>query len=164
MVDFLSNHDGNCRTVSAQSFKVCDDQQHPMSYLDLSGSARGADVKNDASRELIFRPVDRALYGSTGGRRCDLMLRTAGNDRLCFVELKDWKVSGWLADGVEQLENTLQDFEASHPGVLMAAPCRSAYVVNIARHGFSRVHSATMRDFVRKYHVILRTTQPIVIR
>lgn len=164
MVDFLSNNDSNCQMVSARSFKVCDDQQHPMSYLDLTGSARGAEVRNEASRELIFRPVDRALYGSTGGRRCDLILRTIGNDRLCFVELKDWKVSGWLADGVEQLENTLQDFEASHPGVLKAALYRSAYVVNIARHSFSRVHSATMRDFARKHHVILRTTQPIVIR
>jgi len=164
MVDFLSNRDGECQRVSARSFKVCADQSHPMSYLDLTGSARGAAVSNEDSLELIFRPVDRALYGSTGGRRCDLMLRTADRDRLCFVELKDWCVSGWLADGVEQIKNTLRDFESSHPGVLLSAHYRSAYVVNVAHRGFSRTHLEVMRNFAREHHVILRVTQPIVIR
>ena len=164
MVDFLSNHDGHCRAVSSRNFKVCDDQAHPMAYLDETGSARGADVRNDASRQVIFRPVDRALYGSAGGRRCDLMLMTAERDQLCFVELKDWRVSGWLADGVEQIENTLTDFESSHPGVLFSTRHRSAYVVNVARKGFSRTHSEVMRNFVRKHHVILRVTQPIEIQ
>lgn len=164
MVDFISNHDGNCQSVSARSFMVCDDQAHSMAYLDLACTGSGAVVKNDALKDLIFRPIDRALYGSNGGKRCDLMLRTVNKNQLCFVELKDWHVSGWLADGVEQIENTLRDFELSHPGVLNAAHYRSAYVVNLARRGFSRTHLGVMRSFVRKYHVILRVSQPIVIR
>lgn len=162
-MDFLSNHDGNCRTLSALRFNVCDDAAHPMAYLDLTMASRGCLVVNPNARNIVFRPIDRALYGSNGGRRCDLMLRTVDCSEFCFVELKDWKVSGWFVDGLEQLKNTLADFIASHPNVFQGAKFRSAYVVNMV-HGFSRSHKEVMRNFVRKYHTILRTQQPVRFR
>lgn len=159
-MDFLSNHDGRCQSVSAVQFKVCDDSAHPMAYLDLTLSSRGCLVENPNVRDIIFRPIDRALYGSSGGRRCDLMLRDSNCSELCFVELKDWMVGGWFNDAVEQVENTIADFLIAHKGVFDNAHYKSAYVINLV-HGFSRSHKEKMRDFVRKYHVILRTEQPI---
>ena len=88
------------------------------------------------------------------------MLRDSNCTELCFVELKDRMVGGWVADGVEQLENTIDDFVMAHKSVFDNAQHRAAYVINLV-HGFSRSHKEKMRDFVRKHRVILRTEQPI---
>ncbi len=164
MIDFLNNHDGLCKSISLDGFWICDDDLHPYAYLDVLSSARGCRVLNGAMKRLVFRPVDKALYSNADHCRCDALLRTDNMDQFYFVELKDWVVSGWYKHGIEQLETTIEDFRQSHPGVLDAAKYRSAYVVNIRKHKFVRTHIETMRNFVRKYHVLLRETQPIEIR
>jgi len=164
MIDFLNNHDGLCNSISLGRFWICDDETHPYAYLDISSSASGCEVLNSAMKSLVFRPVDKALYSSADHCRCDALLRTNSMDQFYFVELKDWVASGWYKHGVEQLEATIEDFRQAHPGILDAAKYRSAYVVNIRKHKFVRTHIETMRNFVRKYHVLLRETQPIEIR
>ena len=151
-------------SISLGRFWICDDKSHPYAYVDDLSSARGCEVLNSEMKSLVFRPVDRTLYSSADHCRCDALLRTNNMDQFYFVELKDSVEPGWYKHGVEQLEATIEDFCQAHPGILNAAKYRSAYVVNIRKHGFSRTHIETMRNFVRKHHVLLRETQPIEIR
>lgn len=164
MIDFLNNHDGLCKDTSLGRFWIHDDELHPYAYLEVSPCNRGCEVLNGAMKCLVFRPIDKALYSSADHCRCDALLRTSSMDQFYFVELKDWIASGWYKHGIEQLEATIEDFRQAHPGILEAAKYRSAYVVNIRKHKFVRTHIETMRNFVRKHHVLLRETQPIEIR
>ena len=163
MADFLTDHDGRCQLIDAEFFSVCDTDERSPACIGECDFDRGCRVSNPQRRALVFRPVDRALYSNADSCRCDALLRTEDMSQFFFIELKDWNAPGWYKHGVEQVAATIDDFNAAHPGVLMSARKRAAYVVNIRRKGFSRAHSEIMRNFVRSYHVVLRETQPVLI-
>jgi hypothetical protein len=74
-------------------------------------------VFNESGRLVHLIQIDRCLYSTAEGKRCDCLLLTT--EQVCFIEFKaadsDLTSAGNLryaraADCVEQLEHTIKDF------------------------------------------------------
>lgn len=101
-------------------------QRQRRAYTTTSDEANwGARVHNDREREVHFTPID---HNVPVDGLCDGMLYTMEDGgELLFVELKD-RSRGWITQGVQQLERTIDLYHASDSH-LRFARCH-AYLCN----------------------------------
>ena len=156
MLDFFIPPDDQCVKVSA-----------PVSYLyDGEGDAPAiisevvlrnnpVVVENPGMLMVVFRPIDKGVYGPGDPKRGDVFLHTVDRLRLYFVELKLWRVSGWFKVGVEQLKSVITAFNSMHSDVSRRALVRRAYICNPHRPSFAYSHANEIRDFRRETNFVL---------
>lgn len=119
-VDFFNNP--NKATTQKSRFGLCDDVApvncpHTPAYIDESDEDKWtAVVANTERKTVTFYPIDNCIEilrpNGEMDNRCDGMLEYAKN--LIFVELKDRKNAGWVAEGLNQLKITILNFKAYH--------------------------------------------------
>ena len=77
-----------------------------------------ATVRNEKRKALQFIAVDKNIEilrpNGEMESRCDGMIYVAQSRELCFVELKDYRVGGYIGSAEGQLMKTLECFLANH--------------------------------------------------
>lgn len=136
-VDFFNNPQ---KMISAKPrFGLCDDVApincpKTPAYIDESSEDKWtAVVSNTHLKTATFYPIDNCIEilrpDGNMDNRCDGLLEY--NDNLIFVELKDRCSHGWVADGLEQLKVTINNFRIHHNINTFASI--SAYLCNKQR-------------------------------
>lgn len=73
-----------------------------------------ATIKNPERKDFQFVPVDKNIvyYREDGQKEssCDGMILYNEDSSVCFVELKNVRTAGWLADAISQLTKTIAVF------------------------------------------------------
>ncbi len=150
MHDFFCPPDEKCINTSAVRMYLYDTAENkPVVMSESLLSGRPVVVENPTMQPVVFRPIDKVVYGSDDPRRGDVFLHTKDRIQLYFVELKLWHVAGWFKDGLEQLKNVVLDFISSHRDVFISAVVRRAYICNPYRPRFAYSHAEDIRDFHR---------------
>lgn len=124
-------------------------------YVDYSNTSKwNTTVVSNYKRDVKFCAIDSNVlfYKSwrinlERQRSCDGMLYT--NDTIIFLEIKDWSIDHdgktFTESAIEQLENTIVHFCASHP--LLIYHKKYAYISNKARPTFHVLMSNTLQKF-----------------
>ena len=163
-VNFLS--DECVTTTSARYFGICDDDDKRPAYLHFSpgDGLCIAKVTNTSQIPVIFRAIDNCIdvLRDSGDMesRCDVLLECEQN--LIFIELKN-KLGRWKAEGIDQLEKTLQLIIDSHPEYYSSFKKKRAFVANRKHPNFQEVENETMARFYKKYKVRLEISADIKI-
>jgi hypothetical protein len=113
-----------------------------------------ATVLNDKAKKILFTAIDNCieLLRENGemDSRCDVMLNYEGN--LLFVELKN-KRNAWQAEGLAQIEATINRLKAENKEFYFGFKKRKAIVAN-SRHQFPCFQEVNIeqREFFMKIH------------
>lgn len=150
MPDFFCPPDSDCQIASASKMYLYDGGDESPAVLSAMPTEKlSVSVVNASAVPYVFRPVDKAIYGSSDHRRGDVFFHTINRRHLIFAELKFWHVPGWFKDGIDQLKATIGDFIAAHPDVFEASTLRRAYVCNPYHPRFAHSYAESIRDFHR---------------
>lgn len=113
-----------------------------------------ATVKNDNGIGFQFVPVDKNIvYYRDNGEiesSCDGMILYDSDRSICFVELKDVRTAGWLADAISQLMKTIAVFNLNHDFHKFAD--RTAYAANCHHPRFQNSCRELLQEFRSKTH------------
>jgi hypothetical protein len=120
-------------TTSGAVFGLCDDpppEEYPAFLQEYRSEDWIAEVSNPELKEVRFKAVDNCVPvvrpDGNKERRSDGLLLYS-ND-IAFIELKHRGTQGWLADGIDQLTITIENFAQNHS--LEAYENMKAYVCN----------------------------------
>jgi len=110
-----------CSTITTcANFGLCDDpppEEFPAYLQEYRPEDWIAKVSNPELKEVRFKAVDNCVPvlrpGGEMERRSDGLLLY--NNEIAFVELKRRGTQGWLAEGIDQLTITIENFAESHP-------------------------------------------------
>lgn len=150
MFDFFDPPDAQCMNTSARRMYLYDGSgTTPAVLLITPTGERPVIVENQSGLSYVFRPVDKAVYGSGDSKRSDVFFHTVDRRQLVFAELKLWHVSGWFKEGVGQLKSVVLDFISAHPAVVESSRIRRAYVCNPHHPRFAYSRAEEIRDFHR---------------
>lgn len=98
--------------ITESEFGICDDQNQAKAYTNTTNRNQWiATVKNKKLIPVSFTAIDNCTVIYKKGTKdkestCDGML--SFTDSLYLVELKDKGHSGWKAEAINQLENTIK--------------------------------------------------------
>lgn len=99
---------------------ICDPDGEDPAY---TTSEHGCDkwcakIENKEHKKIQFIAIDKNIdIRKPNGEqesRCDGMIFAADTMELCFVELKDYHVGGYIGDATDQLLTTIEYFLANH--------------------------------------------------
>lgn len=165
-VNFLS------RTYRCEAVKrdkvigICDPEGELPAYTTTavnSGEKWIATIQNVKSIDIQFVPVDKniPIYRSNGEMEssCDGMILYGKN--ICFVELKDVRIGGWLSEAISQLITTIEIFNQNHN--YRDFEKRYAYPANCRHPQFQSSCREQLQEFRNKYHFALVPKATIVI-
>ena len=156
MRDFFNPPDEQCvNTSAARAYLYDSEDGEPVALSEMILHGRPVVIENPTLQRIVFRPVDKILYGPRDKRRGDVFMHTKDRRQLYFVEMKLWRVSGWFKSGLEQLRNVVLDFLASHGEIVAEALIRRAYICNPYRPRFAFSHAEAIRDFHRETCFVL---------
>ena len=156
MCDFFSPPDDQCVKTSAGRVYLYDSaDENPVVLSESVLHGRPVVVENPTSQAIIFRPIDKVIYGPRDGRRSDVFMHTKDRRQFYFVELKLWHVPGWFKSGLEQLKNVISDFVSLHGELVARAKIRRAYICNPYHPRFAFSRAEAIRDFRRKTCFVL---------
>lgn len=120
-------------------------------------------IQNPQNMGVQFVPIDKniLIYRANGDmeRTCDGMILYGPN--ICFVELKDVRVGGWLSEAIGQLAKTIEIFNLNHN--YRDFEKRHAYPANCRHPQFQCSCREQLQEFRNKYHFTLIPKATIVI-
>lgn len=149
MIDFFNPPDDQCQITSASKLYLRDGNGDDPADLSEEKTEHSVDVDNPQRMEVVFRPVDKVLYGPSDSKRADVFMHTTDRSQLYFIELKHRHAPGWFNEAVVQLKSVIGDFTVSHGSVCERAQVRRAYVCNVFHSRFAYSRSEDLRDFRR---------------
>jgi len=146
--------ESTCREASKteSEFGICDDQNQTKAYtLTTNKNKWIATVKNDNNKSVSFTAIDNCILVYKEGTKdkestCDGMLNFT--DSLYLVELKDKGHSGWKAEAVSQLENTIRLINEHHN--LDTVKYKKAYACNKKFPVFRVIDAAERKAFFHR--------------
>jgi hypothetical protein len=155
--------DPKAQTVTNKmQFGLCDDSLdaiHKPAYLDEADTAKWiAIVENEKGQNVIFVAIDNRLEfkkdDGTQEKICDALL--SYDMTVIFVELKQRSEKGnkWVAEGDEQLRNTIAHFETTEDASRFII--KKAYIANRKRPSFRKGQMMRMDKFLIDTGYILR--------
>jgi hypothetical protein len=156
-----------CRKViKDQKFGICDDNNQRPAYVDLVNETNWiAKVNNSKNKEIVFTAFDYCIdvirENGEMEKRCDVLMTF--EDSLYFIELKG-KVADWQAEGIEQLEATINSFIQKIPDYYWSFKKRKAYVANRRHPSFNVTKTTDMERFRDRYRVRLDLQSTILIK
>ncbi len=125
-----------------------------------------ATIQNPESKVFQFVPVDKNIvyYREDGQKEssCDGMILYNEDTSVCFVELKDVRTAGWLADAISQLTKTITVFNQSHDYRKFSD--RTAYAANCHHPHFQNSCRELLQEFRSKTHFRLAPQATIEIK
>jgi hypothetical protein len=143
--------------ISASEFGLCDNGAEGRAYTDCANSASWiATVNNPGADEWMFTAIDKGVIADgtcVGKSRCDGMLTRSGQT-LILVELKD-HLKQWLPHAIQQLQDTITLFRATHPAEWVAFTKKRAYACNKRFPQFKFAQHEAMLHFFQKHRVRL---------
>lgn len=155
-MNFFVPIDDECASTSSAIFYLYDDEnQTPVYFSTQKTRNYCTEVDNQSVQKIILRPVDHVIYPENGVIHCDAFLHDVSRRTLCFVEMKNVQ-KGWVPEAVDQLEQTVNDFNAAHNAITSAALYKRAYAANSKHPCFSSSHATQIRDFRRRTGFVLR--------
>lgn len=120
-------------------------------------------IQNPQNMGVQFVPIDKniLIYRANGDmeKTCDGMILYGPN--ICFVELKDVRVGGWLSEAIGQLAKTIEIFNLNHN--YRDFEKRHAYPANCRHPQFQCSCREQLQEFRNKYHFTLIPKATIVI-
>lgn len=146
-----------------KEFAICDDHDHsPVRIEHVGDSNHQVVVLSNNRDDYFFIPVDHniSLKRADGNndKICDAMLYTKNS--LCFIEIKCWRVGGWITAAAEQISCTIGHFEESHADD--AHRYRDAYICNWKQRNklLHESHNELKNGFLEKYgtHLYISNT------
>lgn len=152
-VDFFK---ADCqKSLNEKRFGLIDLEDGTPAKIELTdnGSWNATVVNNDA-KQILFTAIDNCieLLRANGemDQRCDAML--SYEDNLFFVELKN-KRESWQADGLAQIESTINCFKEENEEYYFSFKKRKAIVAN-AKNQFPGFHDFNLeqREYFMKTH------------
>ena len=125
-----------------------------------------ATIKNLERKDFQFVPVDKNIvyYREDGQKEssCDGMILYNEDSSVCFVELKNVRTAGWLADAVSQLPKTIAVFNQNHN--YRDFPDRTAYAANCHHPSFQNSCRELLQEFRSKTHFRLAPQATVEIK
>lgn len=144
---------------------ICDPEGETPAYTTVVHETEKwiAQIKNDKKMGIQFIPVDKNIpIQRTNGEKessCDGMILYGQN--ICFVELKDVRIGGWLSEAINQLAITIEIFNQNHN--YNDFKKRHAYPANCKHPQFQSSCREKLQEFRNKYHFTLMPKAIIVI-
>lgn len=144
---------------------ICDPEGEKPAYTVATNESDKwiATIRNEQKMALQFVPVDKniTIRRANGDKEstCDGMILYKKN--ICFVELKDVRIAGWLAEAISQLGNTIEIFNQNHN--YRDFEKRQAYPANCKHPQFQCSCRGQLQEFRNKYHFTLIPKATIVI-
>lgn len=124
-----------------------------------------ATIYNNERKEIQFIAIDKNIdiRKSDGNQesRCDGMIFIADTRELSFVELKDYRVGGYISSAEEQLLKTLEYFLANHNYIDFHN--RKAYACNPTHPHFAYSARQRIREFYKLTHFRLMPQATITL-
>ena len=125
-----------------------------------------ATIKNLERKDFQFVPVDKNIvyYREDGQKEssCDGMILYNEDSSVCFVELKNVRTAGWLADAVSQLTKTIAVFNQNHN--YRDFSDRTAYAANCHHPSFQNSCRELLQEFRRTTHFRLAPQATVAIK
>lgn len=110
-----------------------------------------ARIVNEDKKKFLFVPIDKNIIilrdNGDKEKSCDGMI-LFGENSICFVELKDKNVSGWLSEAIAQLKSTILIFNQNHH--YEDFPIREAYAANCVHPRFQNSCRERLTEFRNK--------------
>jgi hypothetical protein len=159
-------NDKNCQSQSsAQEFGICDIQDGSAAYIDEENENDWICICNNPDNiQCTFTAIDNCIdvFKEDGNmeRRCDGVLNYSNN--IIFIELKSVRTGGWIKDGVEQLEITVERYFSDKN--IRDYGKKRAVLANSKRPFFHYGQQSRMEDFRMKTGVRLIINSKILIR
>lgn len=164
-VNFLSQ-EYRCEEIKYDKvLGICDPEGEAPAYTTIETETERwiATLKNDKNVGIQFVPIDKniLIYRSNGEKEssCDGMLLYGKN--ICFIELKDVRVGGWLSEAINQLAVTINIFNQNHN--YRDFEKRYAYPANCKHPQFQTSCREQLQEFRNKYHFTLVPKATIVV-
>lgn len=166
-VNFLSQ-DHRCEEIKYDKvLGICDPVGEAPAYTTTAND--GADkwiatIQNLQKIAVQFVSIDKniPIYRANGDMEstCDGMI-LYGKNNICFVELKDVRIGGWLSEAISQLAITIEIFNQNHN--YLDFEKRHAYPANCRHPQFQSSCREQLQEFRNKYHFTLMPKAMIVI-
>ena len=125
-----------------------------------------ATIKNLERKDFQFVPVDKNIvyYREDGQKEssCDGMILYNEDSSVCFVELKNVRTAGWLADAVSQLTKTIAVFNQNHN--YRDFSDSTAYAANCHQPRFQNSSPEELQEFMSKTHYRLAPQATVEIK
>lgn len=145
---------------------ICDPEGEVPAYTSPESDNTGkwiATIQNNKKIGIQFVPVDKniPLFRTNGDmeKACDGMILYGQN--ICFVELKDVRIGGWLSEAIRQLAVTIEIFNSNHN--YRDFEKRHAYPANRRHPQFQSSCREQLQEFKKKYHFALVPKATIVV-
>ena len=149
---------GICDPDGERPAYTTSDENSPDKWVDT--------IKNAGNVNIQFIPVDKNIvyYRDDGQKEssCDGMILYNEDTSVCFVELKDVRTAGWLADAISQLTKTITVFNQNHD--YRGFSCRTAYAANCHHPNFQNSCRELLQEFRSKTHFRLAPQATIEIK
>jgi hypothetical protein len=161
-IDFF---DKKCLTeTNAEKFGIIDGIDDNKAFLIFQDHSDWiCTIVNSNAENIEFRSIDNCIIvrrdNNDKERTCDCMLTYA--DNIVFIELKN-KISSWINDGIEQIEQTIIAFKENHD--IDVFKHKRAFVANKKHPQFHVIENETMIKFYSQYSVRLNVQAEIVIK
>lgn len=143
--------------ISATEFGLCDNGTGGQAYTDCENPTSWiATVKNPDAEDWMFTAIDKGAIEDcefVAKGRCDGML-SQDRQTLVLVELKD-QLKGWIPHAIQQLEDTIELFQTTHPSDWDAFIKKRAYACNKHHPFFQHSHKEDCLRFFQCYKVRL---------
>lgn len=164
-VNFLSKS-YRCEEVKYDKLLgICDPSGEVPAYTTIVHDTEKwiAQIQNNKKMGIQFIPVDKniSICRANGEKEssCDGMILYGRN--ICFVELKDVRIGGWLSEAIRQLAITIEIFNQNHN--YSDFEKRYAYPANCKHPQFQSSCREQLQEFKNKYHFALMPKATIVI-
>jgi len=152
------------KTTKKELFGLCDDENQTPAYIEFKNTDKlNATVINPTQKIIIHTAIDNCIEilreNGKMDNRCDSMLTYP--DNIVFVELKN-KGSGWISEGIKQIEATIITFKNSHD--LFSVKHKRAFVANRRHPNFQVTDNEKAKIFWDKFRVRLNINSVINIK
>jgi hypothetical protein len=147
-----------CQEITTEKkFGLYDAEDSTPAKINLIDEASwNATVINHKAKEVLFTAIDNCIEmlreNGDMDSRCDAML--SYEDNLFFVELKN-KRHSWQAEGLAQIESTINHLKAENEEFYFGFKKRKAIVSN-SKHQFPRFQEINIeqREYFMKTHKV----------
>ena len=135
---------------------ICDPEGERPAYTTTECGADKwcATIQNTNVKNLQFIAIDKNIdIRKPDGNKessCDGMIYIADTKELCFVELKNYRVGGYIACAAGQLLNTLKYFLENHN--YKDFTNRRAFACNPSHPNFAYSARSRIQDFYKRTH------------
>lgn len=143
------------KSLNEKRFGLVDPEDGTPAKIKLKDEASwNATVVNDGAKPILFTAIDHCIEilraNGEMDNRCDVML--SYEDNLFFVELKN-KRESWQAEGLAQIESTINRFKEENEEYYFSFKKRKAIVAN-AKHQFTCFQDLNLeqREYFMKTH------------